>query len=97
LAGQEVLVIVEVQEVRDGKEMAAYQAAAREQMLRRGGVVVARGGVCFEGDPSFEAMLIQRWPSEEAFREWQNSDEYRPLFACRKRAADLRIAIVPST
>jgi hypothetical protein len=50
----------------------------------------------FEGEP-VGRLLIQRWPSETAFREWQASEEYRPLRERRMRAADLRIAIVAAT
>ena len=95
MSSNEVLVIVEVRAVHDAPELAAYQAGARKQMLQRGGVVVGRGGLAFEGE-AVGPLIVQRWPSEAQFRQWQASDEYKPLLERRKRAADLRIAIVPA-
>lgn len=89
-----VLVVIETVAVRDRDQFLAYQAQAREQLLERGGVVVARGGVTFEGASLTGPVLIQRWPSEQAFRDWQASEEYRPLLALRRNAADLRMTFV---
>ena len=96
LPGPEVLVLVEVRAVRDAAGLAAYQAEARKQMTQRGGVVIGRGGSSFEGDP-VGPLVVQRWPSEADFRAWQESDEYKPLRERRKRSADLKITIVPTT
>ena len=96
MAGSEVFVIVEVQEVFDQQELTAYQAAARQQLLELGGVPIARGDAVFEGEPPARSLLIQKWPSEAAFRAWQESAAYRPLLERRKRAAKLRIAILPA-
>jgi uncharacterized protein (DUF1330 family) len=92
---QPVLVVVEVKAVHDAQQMNAYQAAARLQLAKYGGEVVARGGSSCEGDPPFGPLLLQRWPSAQAFRDWQESEEYRPLRELRQRSADIRIAIVP--
>lgn len=92
-----ILVIVEVQDVFDEASFVAYRAQAREQLLARGGKLLARGGTLFEGSPSLgSSVLVQRWSSEAAFREWQQSDDYVPLLALRKQAAQLRITIVPA-
>ena len=90
-----VLVVVEVRAVRDLEQFKRYQAGAREQIGRYGGTVIARGGSRVEGDPPFGALMIQQWPSEQAFRAWQESEEYRPLCAIRRGCADLRISTVP--
>lgn len=93
---EEILVIVEVQDVFDQDTFDAYRAQAREQLLARGGKLLARGGTLFEGAPSLgSSVLVQRWPSESAFRAWQKSDDYAPLLALRKPTANLRITIVP--
>jgi ferredoxin len=34
--------------------------------------VVARGGSPVEGEPDFAPLVIQRWPSEAAFRDYAN-------------------------
>ncbi len=96
MATDEVLVVVEIEAVIDGEELQAYQAAARQQLKERGGKVLGRGGTTFEGDRRHGPLLVQVWPSEAAFREWQASDAYRPLLDRRRRAAKLRIAIVPT-
>ena len=93
----EILVIVEVQEVFDEPIFEAYRAQAREQLLARGGTLLGRGGVLFEGAPPVAlSVLVQRWPSEEEFLTWQASEDYAPLLALRNRAARLRITIVPA-
>ncbi len=92
-----VLVIIEVQQVHDAASFSAYQAAVREQVIALGVRVIGRGGTSFEGHPEFCRLLVQQWPSEQAFRDWQASADYTPLLELRRRAASLRIAIVPQT
>lgn len=91
----EVYVIAEILAVRDEEGLNAYQQGARVQLPARGGLVVARGSKHFEG-PQSGAVMIQKWPSEEAFRAWQDSEEYRPLKEARLKAFDLRLVIVPA-
>lgn len=95
MAGGEVLVVAELQRIHDADGLARYQQGAREQIGRFGGTVLGRGGSSFEGSPSFERVLVQKWPSAEAFTAWQESEDYRPLRETRQRCADMRIAIVP--
>ena len=90
-----ILVVVETIEISDKERFATYQGQARQQLLERGGSLLARGGTLFEGAPLSGPVLIQRWPSEDAFREWQDSEEYRPLRDIRNEVANLRITIVP--
>ena len=90
----EVLVVVEMTSVLDAEKLKAYQAQARAQLFERGGVVVGRGTSPVEGDPAFGTLLIQRWPSERAFRDWQESEAYRPLKALRHQCVEMRIAVV---
>jgi uncharacterized protein (DUF1330 family) len=95
MAGDEVLVVAELQRVHDAEGLKRYQQGARAQISRFGGVVLGRGGNSFEGSPAFGTVLVQKWPSAEAFAAWQNSEDYRPLREIRQRCADMRIAIVP--
>lgn len=95
MTSTEVLVVAELQKIRDAEGLSLYQERARSQIARFGGVVLGRGGTSFEGSPPFERVLVQKWPSAEAFERWQNSDDYRPLRERRQRCADMRIAIVP--
>ena len=97
MSTEAILVIVEVQNIFDEATFEAYRAQARTQLLERGGELLGRGGALFEGAPPVaQAVLVQRWPSEEAFRTWQASDAYAPLLKLRNKAAQLRITIVPA-
>lgn len=95
MTSSEVLVVAELQRIHDPEGLRVYQEGARAQIARFGGVVLGRGGSSYEGTPPFERVLVQKWPSAEAFEAWQNSDDYRPLREHRQRCADMRIAIVP--
>ena len=97
MADGEILVIVEIQEILDEGVLKAYQVQARQQLLERGGKVLGRGGELFEGAPPLTgSVLIQRWASAAAFREWQSSEAYKPLRELRKKAAKLRLILVPA-
>jgi len=95
LSNEEVFVVVEIVEVLDEELLKTYQAGARAQVAGFGGTVIGRGVKTFEGDPEFAMLMIQKWPSESAFRNWQQSDAYRPLLQKRQRAVKMRIGIVP--
>lgn len=96
MSDEGVLVIVEIAAVRDPAALKSYQLGAREQLGRYGATVLARGGSTVEGAP-FGPFLVQKWPSEQAFRAWQASAEYQPLRDLRRSCADLRIAVIPFT
>jgi uncharacterized protein (DUF1330 family) len=95
MSNEEVFVVVEIVEVMDEELLKTYQAGARAQVAGFGGKVIGRGVTTFEGDPPFAMLMVQKWPNEAAFRNWQQSDAYRPLLQKRQRAAKLRIGIVP--
>lgn len=69
-----VLVVAEIRAIYDEESFKTYQLGARAQLSKRGGKVLGRGTSMFEGEPPFGQLLIQRWPSEAAFREWQSSE-----------------------
>lgn len=91
---QGILVVVEVTKIHDPDSLAAYQGEARKQLAARGAILLGRGGAAFEGDPVAGTVLVQQWGSAQAFRDWQDSEEYRPLREQRRKAADIRILIV---
>jgi uncharacterized protein (DUF1330 family) len=95
MSNEEVFVVVEIVDVLDEELLKTYQAGARAQVAGFGGTVIGRGVKTFEGEPQFAMLMIQKWPNEAAFRNWQESDAYRPLLQKRQRAAKLRIGIVP--
>ena len=92
-----ILVLVEVLAVMDPEGFESYRTQARKQMTRRGGVVVARGPCTPVEGQSFGPLLIQKWPSEAAFINWMESDEYAPLKSLRTVSAQLRICIVSTS
>jgi uncharacterized protein (DUF1330 family) len=95
MPNEEVFVVVEIVEVLDDELLKTYQAGARAQVAGFGGTVIGRGVKTFEGGPEFAMLMIQKWPSEAAFRKWQESDAYRPLLQKRQQAVRMRIGIVP--
>jgi uncharacterized protein (DUF1330 family) len=95
MSNEAVFVVVEIVDVLDEELLKTYQAGARAQVAGFGGTVIGRGVKTFEGEPQFAMLMIQKWPNEAAFRNWQESDAYRPLLQKRQRAAKLRIGIVP--
>jgi uncharacterized protein (DUF1330 family) len=90
-----VFVVVEVVSVQDGAGLRAYIERASELMGPLGGVVLGRGGVPVDGETGFGTIVIERWPSESAFRNWLSSDAYQPLAKIRRASATMRAAIVP--
>ena len=57
--------------------------------------MVAQGGIPIDGELGFAPLVIQRWPSEAAFRAWLDSEAYQPLNKIRLASATMRAAIVP--
>jgi len=90
-----VLVVVEVVSVQDMEGLQAYAARASELIGPAGGVVLGKGGSPLSGEASFAPLVIERWPSEGAFRAWLDSEAYRPLREIRRASATMRVAIVP--
>src|SRR3954453_6501742 len=95
MSNEEVFVGVEMVEVLAEELLKTHQAGGRAQVAGFGGTVIGRGVRTFEGEPDFAMLMIQKWPSEAAFRKWQESDAYRPLLEKRQRAVRMRIGIVP--
>jgi uncharacterized protein (DUF1330 family) len=90
-----VLVVIEVTSVKDPEGLKTYIQRASQLIGPLGGELVARGGIPIDGEPGFAPLVIQRWPSEAAFRAWLASDSYQPLNAIRLASATMRVAIVP--
>ena len=90
-----VFVIIEVVSVQDPAGLKTYVQRASKLIGPLGGVVVGQGAIPVDGEPSFAPLVIQRWPSEVAFRAWLDSDAYQPLNKIRFASATMRVAIVP--
>ena len=90
-----VFVVIEIVSVKDAKGLGEYIERAGELIGSLGGVVIARGGSAVADEPGFAPLVIQRWPSEGAFRAWLDSETYEPLNKIRLASATMRVAIVP--
>lgn len=76
--------------VKDRQKLAAYVQGHLPSFRQYGGelVVRAEGLAPVEGDWLPELFVVHRWPSEEAFRQWHDSPEYRPWRELRDEACD---------
>ena len=92
-----VFVVVEVVSVQDAEGLRTYAKRASELIGPLGGLVVAQGAIPVGDEAGFSPLVIQRWPSEAAFRAWLESDAYQPLNKLRLASATMRAAIVPIT
>ena len=90
-----VLVVIELVSVEDAAGLRSYIERAAALIGPLGGVMVGRGGVPVEGEPGFGPLVLQRWPSEAAFRAWLASEAYQPLQEIRRASATMRVAVVP--
>jgi uncharacterized protein (DUF1330 family) len=90
-----VFVVVEVVSVEDPAGLKAYAERASKLIGPSGGVILGRGGVPVDGEAGFAPLVIERWPSESAFRAWLDSEAYQPLREIRLASATMRVAVVP--
>ncbi len=90
-----VLAVIEVISLEDKEGLRTYSKRASELIGCLGGVVVGQGAIPVDEEASFSPLVIQRWPSEGAFRTWLDSDAYRALREIRLASATMRVAIVP--
>jgi len=75
--------------VTDPEAYKDYVAAVTPIIDRMGGDYLVRGGPAehFEGDPVGERIVVIRFPTLQAARDWYHSDEYAPVRAMRQRAS----------
>ena len=90
-----VFVVIELVSVEDPAGLKTYVRRASELIGALGGELVAQGGIPIDGELGFAPLVIQRWPSEGAFRAWLDSDAYQPLRQIRAASATMKVAIVP--
>lgn len=76
-------------EVTDQAGFARYVAHAPATVATYGGVYLARNGSSelLEGDLALGRVVLLRFPSTDAAREWYGSPEYAPLREIRRRSA----------
>lgn len=91
-----VIVVVEVLSVEDPQGLQTYAERAGRLIGARGGVLLGHGGAPVDGEPGFAPLALQYWTSESAFRDWLDSDDYKPLREIRDASAKMRVSVVPS-
>jgi uncharacterized protein (DUF1330 family) len=90
----ETLVVITVKEIRDPAAIGRYTAAVAPQVARHGGRNLAQGYEVFEGEADARLVVVQAWPSAQAFRDWQADPDYAPWLALRRKAATISMVIV---
>ncbi len=91
----EIFVVIEVVSVEDPAGLKTYVERVSEMIGPLGGELIAQGGIPIDGELGFAPLVIERWPSEAAFRALLDSDAYKPLRKIRLASATMRVAIVP--
>jgi uncharacterized protein (DUF1330 family) len=88
-------VIAEVS-VTDPEEYEQYKPLAGASVAANGGTYEVRGGVVesLEGEPVSGRIVILRFDSLEAARNWYHSEDYQAALPLRNAAARSRVFIV---
>jgi uncharacterized protein (DUF1330 family) len=91
-------VIAEVS-VTEPEAYEQYKPLAGASVVAHGGSYEARGGAVesLEGEPVSGRIVILRFDSLEAARNWYNSDDYQAALPLRNASARSRVFIVEGT
>jgi uncharacterized protein (DUF1330 family) len=91
-------VIAEVS-VADPGSYEEYKPLAGASVEANGGTYAVRGGAVesLEGEPVTGRIVVLRFESLEAARDWYNSDDYQAALPLRQAAAVSRVFIVEGT
>lgn len=83
-------------DVHDDEAYVEYRELAAAAIAAHGGEFVVRGGAweSLEGDKPRSRVVVLRFSSVEAARNWFHSPEYETAHAIRTRAATSRSFIV---
>ena len=91
-------VIAEVS-VTDPEGYEQYKPLAGASVAASGGTYEVRGGAVesLEGEPVSGRIVVLRFESLQAARDWYNSDDYQAALPLRQAAALSRVFIVEGT
>jgi uncharacterized protein (DUF1330 family) len=91
-------VIAEVS-VTDAEGYEMYKPLAGASVVANGGSYAVRGGAVesLEGEPVTGRVVVLRFDSMEAARDWYNGDGYQAALPLRQAAATSRVFIVEGT
>jgi uncharacterized protein (DUF1330 family) len=82
--------------VTDPDAYEQYKPLAGASVAAHGGTYEVRGGTLepLEGEPPAGRVVVLRFDSLDAAREWYESDEYQAALPLRQAAANSRVFIV---
>jgi uncharacterized protein (DUF1330 family) len=88
-------VIAEVS-VTDAEGYEKYKPLAGASVAANGGAYAVRGGAVesLEGEPVTGRIVVLRFESLQAARNWYNGDDYQAALPLRQAAAQSRVFIV---
>lgn len=87
--------IITLLSIQDPEGFARYVAGHPPTLVPFGGRFVAKGQeTLVEGDSGGHRVIIQEFPSEQAFYRWYHSPAYRPWKTLRQASAKIRAALV---
>ena len=88
--------ILEVKEVHDEETYATYRAGVPANLAAAGGTYLVRTGELevLEGDWHPKRVVVIRFDSAEAARQWLSGSGYSELRAMRHRAATTNMILV---
>ena len=81
--------------VKDRAKFMEYVEGHRPSFHQYGGKLLFRSNdmEVIEGNWSPKLLVVHEWPSEQAFRQWDESAEYAPWKKLRKEAMDVNMAL----
>jgi uncharacterized protein (DUF1330 family) len=91
-----VFLIVEINGVRDEAAYALYREEVSENLAAAGGQYLVRGGEVevLEGNWRPGRVVVVRFDSIQAARDWWNSPAYAELKSMRQRSTNTNMVIV---
>ena len=90
-----VFVVIEIVSISDPKSFGEYVSLVQGVTASFGGEILGQGGEGVEGEDGFSMLVVERWPSAEAFRNMLRSETYQPLSKIRRDSCVMKVAIVP--
>ena len=89
--------IVDIRTVLDEETYATYRSRVSAGLSEAGGEYLVRGGAVqvLEGDWSPNRIVVVRFPSIEAAKQWWDSADYAELKQMRKAATLTNMIVVP--
>lgn len=88
--------IVDINKIRDQETYAQYREKVPQNLAANGGEYLVRGGrvEILEGEWRPGRVIVLRFDSVQAARDWWNSPQYAELKARRQGSTDTNIILV---